>query len=68
MSNWRMNDDDKVVRAYWGDEGWTYVMRTPDGKEYHISRAQIIKNNYLEKIEPKKRFAKTIYKNIYMEK
>lgn len=50
--SWKMNDDDKIIREYYGDDGWTYVMRTPDGIEYHISRNQIIENNY---------------KNIYME-
>lgn len=66
----KFNKDDKVVRAYWGDEGWTYVMRTSDGTEYHISRAAIIRNNYpLEQVEPKKKkkYTKHIYKNIYMD-
>jgi len=43
-----MNDDDIIVRQYYGDDGWTYVMRTKEGMEYHISRNQINKNIYGE--------------------
>lgn len=76
MSTWKFNEDDKIVGYYWGDEGWTYILRTPEGQEYRISREQIIKNNYpLEKFDisvydiyPKRHYAKTIYKNIYMKK
>lgn len=46
MSKWKFNDTDKIVRQYYGNDGWTYVLRTEEGLEYHISREQIIKNIY----------------------
>ena len=63
--SWKLNDDDKIVRQYYGNDGWTYVLRTKDDTEYHISREQIIKNNYPTKTKSK--YAKSIYKNIYMK-
>lgn len=44
-----MNDDDKLVRTYYGDDGWTHVFRTKDGLEYHISRRKAIEVAYSDK-------------------
>lgn len=47
--DYKFNKNDKVVRRYYGDKGWTYVFRTEDGIEYHISRTDIINNIYKDK-------------------
>lgn len=48
--NWKINQDDKLIRRYYGANGWMYVFRTNDGQEYHISAKDIVDDNYKKNI------------------